>query len=167
MNSSTVTPDQSRPWKNSILNLPKKPSHLALSGLHPFLDIDLNRPFSLQILIQPRQRQWPPLSGCTVGWSPSSSRPRASVRDEFAISASGEVDIDQLGGMPSKQPTMGGRYTLPAGMRNSVTSVIHSPLGLSAPKRCLPSSSRSRFGGASDVFDSLEVAGLSVGKFRA
>ena len=79
------------------------------------------------------------------------SHPHAPIRDEFAISASGEVDIDQLSGMPSKQPTMGERHTLPAGMRNSVTSVIHSSLGPSAPERCLPSSSRSGFGGASEI----------------
>ena len=60
MNSSVVTPDQSRPWKNSIFNLPKKPSHLALSWLHPFLGIDLTRPFSLQILIQPCWRYLQP-----------------------------------------------------------------------------------------------------------
>ena len=41
VNSSSATPVQSQPWKNSIFSLPKKPSHLALSGLHPFLDIDL------------------------------------------------------------------------------------------------------------------------------
>ncbi len=40
-NSSNVTPLQSLPWKNSILSLPKKPSARALSGLQPFLDIDL------------------------------------------------------------------------------------------------------------------------------
>ena len=27
MNSSSVTPAQSQPWKNSIFNLPKKPSN--------------------------------------------------------------------------------------------------------------------------------------------
>lgn len=56
MNSSIVTPAQPQPWKSSISNLPKKPSHLALPGLQPFLDIDLTRPFSLQILIHPGQR---------------------------------------------------------------------------------------------------------------
>ena len=54
--SSIVTPAQSQPWKNSIFSLPKKPSHLALPGLHPFLDIDLTRPFSSHILIHPGQR---------------------------------------------------------------------------------------------------------------
>ena len=56
MNSSSATPAQSQPWKNSISNLPKKPSHLASSGLHPFLDIDLTGPFSSHILIHPGQR---------------------------------------------------------------------------------------------------------------
>ena len=56
VNSSTVTPAQSQPWKNSTFSLPKNPSHLALSGLHPFLDIDLTKPFSLHILIHPGQR---------------------------------------------------------------------------------------------------------------
>lgn len=35
-NSSSVTPLQSLPWKNSIFSLPKKPSARALSGLRPF-----------------------------------------------------------------------------------------------------------------------------------
>lgn len=80
----------------------------------------------------------PPLSERAVGWPPSLSHPHAPIGDEFAILASGEVDIDQLSGMPSKQSAMGERHALPAGMRNSVTSVIHSSLGLSAPKRRLP-----------------------------
>ena len=86
-----------------------------------------------------------------MGWSPSPSHPHAPSSEELAISASGEVEIDQLSGMPSKQSTIGERYTLPAGMRNSVTSVIHSSLGLSARKWRFPFSSRSRFGGASDI----------------
>ena len=80
----------------------------------------------------------PPLSERAVGWAPSLSHPHAPIGGEFAISASGEVDINQLSGMPSKQSMMGERHTLPAGMRNSVTSVIRSSLGLSAPKRRLP-----------------------------
>lgn len=80
----------------------------------------------------------PPLTERAVEWPPSLSHPHAPIGGEFAISASGEVDIDQLSGMPSRQPTMGERHTLPAGMRNSVTSVIRSSLGLSAPKRRLP-----------------------------
>ena len=44
-----------------------------------------------------------------MGWSPSPSHPHAPSSDEFAISASGEVEIDQLSGMPSKQSTMGDR----------------------------------------------------------
>ena len=59
--------------------------------------------------------------------------------------------------MPSRQSTMGERHALPAGMRNSVTSATHSPLGLSAWKRCLPRSSRSRFGGASEISPSYEL----------
>lgn len=56
MSSSTVTPAQSHPQENSTFSLPKKPSHLALSGLHPFLDMDLTRPFSSHILTYPGQR---------------------------------------------------------------------------------------------------------------
>ena len=118
MNSSGAAPVQSRPWKNSIFSLPKKPPHLALSGLHPFLDIDLTGPFSSHILIHPGQRQWQPRSGWILGWSPSPSHLHAPSSDELAISASGEVDIDRLGGMPSKQSTIGDRHALPAGMRN-------------------------------------------------
>ncbi len=44
MNSSIVTPAQPQPWKSSISSLPKKPSHLALPGLHPLPGIDLARP---------------------------------------------------------------------------------------------------------------------------
>lgn len=32
MNSSIAIPAQPQPWKNSLFSLPKKPSHLALSG---------------------------------------------------------------------------------------------------------------------------------------
>ena len=32
MNSSAVTPPQSLQWKNSLLSLPKNPSHAELSG---------------------------------------------------------------------------------------------------------------------------------------
>ena len=101
----------------------------------------------------------PPTTRCCSGdLGPNPSRPAtAPPLSEFAISASGEVDIDQLSGMPSKQSTMGERHALPAGMRNPVTSVIRSSLGLSAPKRCLPSSSRSRFGGASETSPSQEL----------
>lgn len=130
MNSSIVTPAQSQPWKNSIFSLPKKPSHLASSGLHPFLDIDLARPFSSHVPIHPGQRQWRPRSEWISGRSPPPSRLHAPSGDESAIPASGEVDIDQLGGMPSKQSTIGDRHALPAGMRNSAASVIQSSLGL-------------------------------------
>lgn len=149
MNSSIVTPAQSQPWKNSIFNLPKKPSHLALPGLQPFPGIDLTRPFSSHILIHPGQRQWQPRSEWILGWSPSLSRLHAPGSDGLAISASGEVETGQLGGMPPEQPAMGERHALPAGMRDPVTSVIHSSLGPSAWKWCLPRSSRSRFSGAS------------------
>lgn len=58
MNSPIAAPaqPQPQPQKNSISNLPKKPSRLALSGLHPFPGIDLARPFSSHILIHPGQR---------------------------------------------------------------------------------------------------------------
>ena len=92
-----------------------------------------------------------------MGWSPSPSHLHAPGSGGLAIPASGEVDTGQLSGMPSEQPAMGGRYTLPAGMRNSVTSVIHSSLGSSAWKRCLPRSSRSRFSGASEISPSYEL----------
>ena len=132
MNSSIVTPTQSQQWKNSIFNLPKKPSHLALSGLRPFPGIDLARPSSSHVLIHPGQRQWQPRSECTVGWSPPPSRSHAPGSDGLAIPASGDVDIDQLGGMPPEQPTTGDRHALPAGMRHSAASAIHGSLGPSA-----------------------------------
>ena len=44
-------------------------------------------------------------------------------------SASGRVPIDQLTTMPSKQSIMGERYTLPAGIWNSVMSVSHFSFG--------------------------------------
>ena len=50
-NSPSVTPFQSLPQRNSIFNLPKKPSARALSELQPFLDIDLAMPRSSHILI--------------------------------------------------------------------------------------------------------------------
>ena len=56
MNSSAVTPLQSRPWKNSFLSLPKKPSAAALSGLRPFLDIDRATPCRSHIAFQPGHR---------------------------------------------------------------------------------------------------------------
>ena len=130
MDSSSAAPVQSQQWKDSIFHLPKKPSHLALSGLHPFLDIDLTRPFSSHILIHPGQRQWQPRSERILGRSPSLSHFHAPSSGGLAIPASGEVDTGQLGGMPSKQSTIGDRYALPAGMRNSVTSVIQSSFGL-------------------------------------
>ncbi len=86
-----------------------------------------------------------------MGWSFSPSHSHAPSSDELAISASGEAGIDQPGGMPSKQSTTGDRHALPAGMRNSVTSVIHGSLGLPARKWCLHRSSRSRLGGASEI----------------
>jgi hypothetical protein len=46
---------------------------------------------------------------------------------------------------------MGGRYALPAGMRNPATSAIQSSLGLSERKRCLPRPSRKRLAGASEI----------------
>lgn len=103
MNSSSAAPARSQPWKNSIFNLPKKPSHLALPGLHPFPGIDLTRPFSSHILIHPGQRQWQPRSEWILGWSPSPSHLHAPSSDGLAISASGEVDTDQLSGMPPEQ----------------------------------------------------------------
>lgn len=48
MNPSAVTPDQSRPKKNSTLSLPKKPSQAALSGEWPLRDIDLVTPAAAQ-----------------------------------------------------------------------------------------------------------------------
>lgn len=157
MNSSIVTPVQSQPWKNSIFSLPKKPSHLASSGLRPFLDIDLARPFSSHVPIHPGQRQWRPRSEWILRWSPPPSRLHAPSGEELATSASGEVDIDQLGGMPSRQSAIGERCALPAGMRNSAASVIQSSFGLFARKRCLPRSSRKRLVGASEISPSYEL----------
>lgn len=47
----------------------------------------------------------------------------------LAISAFGAVVSVQLTTAPSKQSTIGLRYTFPAGMENCVTSVSHSLLG--------------------------------------
>lgn len=47
MNSSGVTPDQPQWWKNSFLRRLKKPSHAALSRLHPLADTLLTRPAPL------------------------------------------------------------------------------------------------------------------------
>lgn len=44
-------------------------------------------------------------------------------------SAFGRVPIDQLTTIPSKQSIMGDRYTLPAGIWNSVMSVSHFSCG--------------------------------------
>jgi len=49
-------------------------------------------------------------------------------------SASGRVPIDQLTTIPSKQSIMGDRYTLPAGIWNSVISVSHFSFGALALK---------------------------------
>jgi hypothetical protein len=49
-------------------------------------------------------------------------------------SAFGRVPIDQLTTMPSKQSIMGDRYTLPAGIWNSVMSVSHFSFGAPALK---------------------------------
>ena len=49
-------------------------------------------------------------------------------------SASGRVPIDQLTTMPSKQSIMGDKYTLRAGIWNSVMSVSHFSLGAVALK---------------------------------
>ena len=58
----------------------------------------------------------------------------ASSSITFTNSALGDVPIAQLTGNPSKQSMIGDRYTFPAGMRNSVISVNHLLLGLSAWK---------------------------------
>ena len=66
--------------------------------------------------------------------------------------------------MPPKQPAMGERHALPAGTRNPVTPVTHSSLGLSAPKRRLPPSSRGRLGGVSEALPPVgAVAPLLLG----
>jgi hypothetical protein len=122
-----------------------------LSGLHPFPGIDLAKPSSSHILIHPGQRQWQPRPERILGWSPPPSHTHAPSGDGLAISASGGVEIDQLGGMPPEQSTIGDRHALPAGMRSSVTSVIQSSFGLFARKWCLPRSSRSRLSGASEI----------------
>ena len=134
MNFSIVTSAQSQPWKSSVSSLPKKPSHLALPGLHPFPGIGLARPFSSHILVHPGQRQWQPRSKWILGWFPSPSRLHVPGSGGLAIPASGDVETDQLGGMPPEQSTIGGRHALPAGMRNSAASVIQSSFGLFARK---------------------------------
>lgn len=118
-NSPSVTPFQSLPQRNSIFNLPKKPSARALSELQPFLDIDLAMPRSSHILIHLGQRQWQPRSLRPLGCSPSLSWAHAPRSDGFAISASGVAEIVQLIGMPSKQSIIGERRVFPARRRGA------------------------------------------------
>ena len=69
-----------------------------------------------------------------MGRPPALSWEHAPRSDEFAISASGDVEIARLIGMPSKQPIIGERQVFPAGMRNSATSVTQSSSGAPALK---------------------------------
>lgn len=57
---------------------------------------------------------------------------------EFTSAASGCVAIARLTTMPSKQSIMGKRYTLPAGIWNSVISVSRFSLGVVALKKVAP-----------------------------
>ena len=52
----------------------------------------------------------------------------------FTKTASGRVPMVQLITSPSKQLIMGDRYTLPAGIWNSVMSVSHFSFGAAAWK---------------------------------
>ena len=89
----------------------------------PFLDADPTGPFSSSIFIHPGHRQSSPLPEWTLAWLSSSKHPHIPGNEELATLASGEVEIDQAGSMPSEQSTTGGRQTLPAGLWNSITSV--------------------------------------------
>ena len=52
----------------------------------------------------------------------------------FTRAASGDIPISHVTNNPSKQSTMGDKYTFPAGIANSVISVNHLILGFSAKK---------------------------------
>lgn len=60
--------------------------------------------------------------------------PNGCIQHGVDHPASGCVPIDQLMTMPSKQSMMGERYTLPAGIWNSVMSVNHFTFGAFAWK---------------------------------
>ena len=117
----------------------------------------------MQILIHPGQRQRRLYPSAPWDGLPSLSHPHASIGGEFAVSASGEADIDQLGGMPPKQSAMGERHTLPAGTRNSVTSVIRSSLGPSARSGACPLVAQQARGRLGDLALVGAVAPLLLG----
>jgi hypothetical protein len=83
-----------------------------------------------------RVNDWPAFTG--------GHRVNGSVSNiVFTKSESGRVPSVQLTTRPSKQSIMGERYTLPAGIWNSVMSVSHFSFGMSAWKSRLM-----RFSGA-------------------
>ena len=65
-----------------------------------------------------------------IGVSPGLSVAHASRSMPLARAALGLVPIVQATGMPSWQSMTGDRYTLPAGIENSVMSVTHSRFGV-------------------------------------
>lgn len=90
MNSSAPTPDQSLKQKNPFPSLPKKPSHAALSGPRPLVDMLLARSFFSHMRIYPGHL-----------------RAMAFSKLELAGSLVGRVPIDHATVLPSKQSITG------------------------------------------------------------
>ena len=107
MNSSAPTPDQSLKQKNPFPSLPKKPSHAALSGPRPLVDMLLARSFFSHMRIYPGHRQCPPRSEWIVAAAPGHLRAMAFSRLELAGSLVGRVPIDHATVLPSKQSITG------------------------------------------------------------
>lgn len=87
-----------------------------------------------------------------IGVSPGLSVAHASRSMPLARAALGLVPIVQATGMPSWQSMTGDRYTLPAGIENSVMSVTHSRFGAVAWK-----SRFTRFAGAPPISPLYEL----------
>ncbi len=68
----------------------------------------------------------------TVRANPDTPRNRNRLRSKVTKSALGLVPMLQLTTMPSKQSIIVDKYTLPAGIWNSVMSVSHLALGAAA-----------------------------------
>ena len=95
-------------------------------------------------------RYWQPPSVCpTTGAWPSGSVPRQARSDESHRAESGCSDTDHAAGMPSKQSTIGERYTLRPPALNSATSLTTISSGCSAEKSWTPPSPSGAFPGLS------------------
>jgi hypothetical protein len=107
-------------------------SHAALSGEHPLRDIErtsLASAIRLASLATDSGRHDRNAPRADRRWQQSFRWRRPASCIVLTNSAFGRVPIDQLTTMPSKQSIMGDRYTLPAGIWNSVMSVSHFSFG--------------------------------------